>query len=176
MSGDLELTSLPGDGFQVACASRELAGVEPQAATTVRGLLAGLGLDAVAGVLQREGRWWLPCPWQPGSAQPQLHHHCSSRTSSSPGARAAASLQGTGEAGAQGRASRGSSILVLAGSTLSWPPQPQHSLQCLCTHPSRVASGTASPSALWLRRGLLVPPKCGLGLIEEKLVACGMLY
>lgn len=57
-----------------------------------------------------------------GPAQSQLHHHCSSRTSSSPGARAAASLQGAGEAGAQGSASRGSSLLVLAGSTLIWPP------------------------------------------------------
>lgn len=40
LPGDLELTSLPGDRFQVAGASRQLAGVEPQAATTVRGLLA----------------------------------------------------------------------------------------------------------------------------------------
>lgn len=51
---------------------------------------------------------------------------CSSKISSSTGSRAAASLQGAGEAGAQGSASRGSSLLVLAGSTLSWPPEPQH--------------------------------------------------
>lgn len=45
-----EATSLPGDRFQVAGGSRQLAGVEPQAAAAVRGLLAGPGLDAVAGV------------------------------------------------------------------------------------------------------------------------------
>lgn len=56
LPGDLELTSLPGDRFQVAGGSRQLAGVEPQAAAAVRGLLAGPGLDAVAGVLQGEGR------------------------------------------------------------------------------------------------------------------------
>lgn len=75
LPGALELTSLPGDRFQVAGASRQLAGVEPQAAATVRGLLAGPGLDAVAGVLQGEGKRWLQCPWQPGPAQSQLQHH-----------------------------------------------------------------------------------------------------
>lgn len=53
--GGLQPTSLPGDSFQVAGFGGQLAGVEPQAATAVRGLLAGPGLDAVAGVLQREG-------------------------------------------------------------------------------------------------------------------------
>lgn len=45
------LTSLPGDGLQAAGAGWP-AGVEPQAATAVRGLLAGPALDAAAGVLQ----------------------------------------------------------------------------------------------------------------------------
>lgn len=57
----VQLTSLPGDGFQVAGASRQLAGVEPQAAAAVGRFLAGPGLDAWAGVLQGEGERWLRC-------------------------------------------------------------------------------------------------------------------
>lgn len=54
--GMLPPTSLPGDGLQAAGARGQLAGVQPQAAAAVRGLLAGPALDAVAGVLQgRQG-------------------------------------------------------------------------------------------------------------------------
>lgn len=71
--GGLQPTSLPGDGFQVTGAGGQLAGVEPQAAAAVGGLLAGPGVDAVAGVLQgRERRGCgasiQPCPalaWDP---------------------------------------------------------------------------------------------------------------
>lgn len=74
-------TSLPGDGFQVADASGQLAGVEPQAAATVGGLLAGPGMDAVAGVLRREGERWLRCQcpallgcWPGTPSQSELCH------------------------------------------------------------------------------------------------------
>lgn len=77
--GGEQPTSLPGDGFQVAGAGRQLAGVEPQAATAVGGLLAGPGLDAVAGVLQGEGERWPRCqhpalPWPGTLSQSQLCH------------------------------------------------------------------------------------------------------
>lgn len=64
-----ESSSLPGDGFQVAGASRQLAGVEPQAAAAVGRFLAGPGLDAWAGVrvpvelpiaLQEMAQPWAP--------------------------------------------------------------------------------------------------------------------
>lgn len=75
----VQLTSLPGDGFQVAGADRQLAGVEPQAATAVRRLLAGPGLDAGAGVLQGEGERWLQrqCPALPSPdlGPPPSHGH-----------------------------------------------------------------------------------------------------
>lgn len=118
LPGDSELTCLPGDGFQVAGASRQLAGVEPQAATTVRGLLAGLGLDGVAGVLQREGQWWLQCHSSILPLQQQDKQLTRIWSSSF--------VQGAGEAEAQGSTSRVGSLLLLAGSDLSWPPQPQH--------------------------------------------------
>lgn len=80
--GDLQPTSLPGDGFQVTGAGRQLAGVEPQAAAAVGGFLAGPGLDAVAGVLKREGEQWPQCwhpalcsPWPRTPSQSQLCHH-----------------------------------------------------------------------------------------------------
>lgn len=76
-TGGLQPTSLPGDGFQVAGAGRQLAGVEPQAAAAVRGLLAGPELDAVAGVLQGEGERWLQCRRpalpSPGLGPPPSH-------------------------------------------------------------------------------------------------------
>lgn len=79
--GGLQPTSLPGDGFQVAGASGQLAGVEPQAAAAVGGLLAGPGLDAVAGVLRREGEQWPQCwhlalrsPWPRTPSQSQPCH------------------------------------------------------------------------------------------------------
>lgn len=54
--GMLPPTSLPGDGLQATGARGQLAGVQPQAAAAVRGLLAGPALDAMAGVLQgRQG-------------------------------------------------------------------------------------------------------------------------
>ena len=89
--GGLQPTSLPGDGFQVAGAGGQLASVEPQAAAAVGGLLAGTGLDAVAGVLRREGERWpwcrcpaLPGPWPRTTSQSQLCHHCA-HAAESPG-------------------------------------------------------------------------------------------
>lgn len=67
----VQLTSLPGDSFQVAGASRQLAGVEPQAAAAVGRFLAGPGLDAWAGVLQGEGERWLRCQC-PALPSPEL--------------------------------------------------------------------------------------------------------
>lgn len=63
-------TSRPGDAFQAAGAGGQLARVEPQAAAAVRGLLAGPGLDAVAGVLQREGELF-PSSWPRTPSQPR---------------------------------------------------------------------------------------------------------
>lgn len=71
-------TSLLGDSFQVADAGGQLAGIEPQAATAVRGLLAGPGLDAVAGVLQRKASSGCsagvqPCPAHGLGCHPPSH-------------------------------------------------------------------------------------------------------